>query len=84
MAVMGPVGPEHCTRVPPRRAVTVAMSPAEIIPAKAPRPDNSPKAAPRLKATKLTVSPAMIFSTRVRLSGRVKDDMGRRILIVGG
>ncbi|MBK8081713.1 MAG: hypothetical protein IPK25_16430 [Saprospiraceae bacterium] len=34
------------------------MMAAPTIPAKAPRPDIVPKAAPRLKAAKLTVSPA--------------------------
>lgn len=55
--LMGAVGPEHWTRVPPNRAVTREMMPAEIIPAAAPRPDRIPKAAPRLRATKLTASP---------------------------
>jgi hypothetical protein len=33
----------------------------DIIPAKAPLPERTPKAAPKLKATKLTVKAATIF-----------------------
>ena len=40
--VIGAVGPEHWTRVPPRRPVTSAMTPAERMPTSAPRPDESP------------------------------------------
>ena len=36
-AVMGAVGPEHCTRVPPKAAVINAMTPADKMPARAPR-----------------------------------------------
>ena len=35
--------------------------PAEIMPAAAPRPERMPKAAPRLRATKLTASPTTIL-----------------------
>ena len=61
--VIGAVGPEHCTRVPPNRAVTTAMIPAEIMPANAPRPERRPNAAPKLMATKLTVRPTSTFWT---------------------
>lgn len=59
--VMGPVGPLHCMRVPPRAEVIDAMRAAENIPAKAPRPERTPKAAPSERATKLTVSAAIRF-----------------------
>lgn len=63
MAVMGAVGPEHCTRVPPNRAVMVAIIPAESMPIKAPscRPERIPKEAPRLRAMKLTINAAIKF-----------------------
>ena len=57
-AVIGAVGPEHWTRVPPMAAVMSAIMPAERIPGSAPRPLITPNAAPRLMATKLTVKPA--------------------------
>ena len=66
--VMGPVGPEHWTLVPPSREVMNAMMAADIIPAKAPLPDKRPKAAPSVRATKLTVKPAIRFCTSSFLS----------------
>ena len=57
--LIGAVGPEHWTRVPPNSEVSIDMIPADIMPAKAPLPERMPKAAPRLSATKLTVNPTM-------------------------
>ena len=64
-AVIGAVGPDACSRVPPKMEVMIGMTAAPIIPAKAPRPDIVPNAAPRLSAAKLTVSPAIISYTKV-------------------
>ena len=69
-AVIGAVGPEHCTRVPPNREVTTETRPAEIIPTVAPRPERMPKAAPRLRATKLTARPTTIFRQMVEGEGQ--------------
>jgi len=62
--VIGPVGPEHWIRVPPKADVTRAISAAESIPAKAPLPESKPNAAPNVSATKLTVKPATTFCNK--------------------
>ena len=64
-AVMGAVGPETLRRVPPNRPVMIGITPAAIIPAKAPRPDITPNAAPRAIAAKLTESPARKSETNI-------------------
>ena len=66
-AVIGAVGPEHWTRVPPSAAVIRAITPADRMPAKAPRPLKTPNAAPRLMATKLTVNPANSWRASCRV-----------------
>ena len=60
-AVIGPVGPEHWILVPPSSDVIEAIMAAEIMPVKAPLPESIPNAAPKLKATKLTVKAAITF-----------------------
>jgi hypothetical protein len=52
------VGPDACKRVPPKIDVIIGITAAPIIPARAPRPDITPKAAPSEIAAKLTVNPA--------------------------
>jgi hypothetical protein len=71
ITLIGAVGPEHCTRVPPIMAVTSEIRPVEIMPALAPRPERMPKAAPRLRATKLTVRPTTTL--RHTSAGDVQD-----------
>jgi 3,4-dihydroxy-2-butanone 4-phosphate synthase len=53
ITVTGPVGPAHWILEPLINAVRIGMSPELRIPIKAPRPDITPNAAPRLRMTKL-------------------------------
>ena len=64
-AVIGAVGPEHCTLVPPKPPVTAEMSEVERMPLSAPpsRSASTPKAAPREMAAKEVVSAASTFGT---------------------
>jgi len=57
---MGAVGPEAWIRVPPKSEVIIGITAAPIMPAKAPLPDITPKAAPNERAAKLTVKPAVM------------------------
>jgi hypothetical protein len=68
IAVMGAVGPDACNRVPPKIEVMIGITAAPIIPANAPLPDIVPNAAPKERAAKLTVSPAIRSRTSVCLS----------------
>jgi hypothetical protein len=65
--LIGAVGPEHWTRVPPNSEVSIDMIPADTMPAKAPLPERMPKAAPKLSATTLTVNPTMRL--RIKAAG---------------
>jgi hypothetical protein len=53
--------------VPPNIPVIIGITAAAIIPAKAPRPDIIPNAAPKASAAKLTVKPASKSVIIIRL-----------------
>ena len=56
-AVMGAVGPEICVFVPPRSAAKKLKNKAPYKPAEAPRPEETPKANAKGKATIPAVNP---------------------------
>lgn len=64
ITVTGPVGPEHWIRDPLKNDATMGINAELIIPINTPRPDIIPKAAPRLRTTKLVARAASILGKR--------------------